>query len=79
MRPCRSSSLLMHDPLHTHSVSWRIDDRTGRIVKNDISKKEDGDGDVVSLSQVHLIERQKKICVIIENNPFVSSKQMPNP
>ena len=58
----------------------RIDDRTGRIVKNDVSKKEDGDGNVVSgvvsLSQVHLTERQEKICKIIENNPFASSKQM---
>ena len=58
----------------------RIDDRTGRIVKNDVSRKEDGGSNVVSgvvsLSQAYLTERQKKICDIIENNPFVSSKKM---
>ena len=81
----------------------RIDDKTGRIVKDDNSKnvaqsegkerllslpsqsnvtegKENGSNNVVSgvvsLSQVHLTERQKRVCEIIENNPFVSSKQM---
>ena len=81
----------------------RIDDKTGRIVKDDDSKnvaqsegkesllslpsqsnvtegKENGSNNVVSgvvsLSQVHLTERQKRVCEIIENNPFVSSKQM---
>ena len=58
----------------------RVDDKTGRIVKNDISKRENGCHNVVSgvvsLSQVHLTERQKRECEIIEDNPFVSSKQM---
>ena len=58
----------------------RVDDKTGRIVKNDISKRENGCHNVVSgvvsLSQVHLTERQKRVCEIIEDNPFVSSKQM---
>ena len=58
----------------------RVDDKTGRIVKNDISKRENGSHNVVSgvvsLSQVHLTERQKRECEIIEDNPFVSSKQM---
>ena len=57
-----------------------VDDKTGRIVKNDISKRENGCHNVVSgvvsLSQVHLTERQKRECEIIEDNPFVSSKQM---
>ena len=58
----------------------RVDDKTGGIVKNDISKRENGCHNVVSgvvsLSQVHLTERQKRECEIIEDNPFVSSKQM---
>ena len=58
----------------------RVDDKTGRIVKNGISKRENGSHNVVSgvvsLSQVHLTERQKRECEIIEDNPFVSSKQM---
>lgn len=32
--------------------------------------------DVVSLSVVQLTERQKKICDLINKNPFISSKQM---
>ena len=81
----------------------RIDDKTGRIIKDDDSKnvaqsegkeslpsfpsqsnvtegKENSSNNVVSgvvsLSQVHLTERQKRECEIIEDNPFVSSKQM---
>jgi ATP-dependent DNA helicase RecG len=32
--------------------------------------------DVVSLSVVQLTDRQKKICELIKENPFISSKQM---
>ncbi len=32
--------------------------------------------DVVSLSGVQLTDRQKKICELIKENPFISSKQM---
>ena len=47
----------------------RIDDRTGRIVKNDVSRKEDGGSNVVSgvvsLSQAYLTERQKKYVILL--------------
>lgn len=54
----------------------RIDDKTGKIVKNGSLDGGNVVSDVVSLSQVYLTERQKIICQMIEDNPSVSSKQM---
>ena len=54
----------------------RIDDKTGKIVKNGSLDGGNVVSDVVSLSQVYLTDRQQRICKLIEDNPTVSSKQM---
>lgn len=54
----------------------RIDDKTGRIVKNGVFGSGNVVSDAVSLPQVYLTDRQKKICKMIEDNPSISSKQM---
>lgn len=51
----------------------RIDDKTGRIVKNNDT---DVVSDVVSVSLDEITERQKNICNLISSNPSISSKQM---
>lgn len=54
----------------TDNVTDNVGGNVGGNVGSDVSS------DVSSLSVVQLTERQKKICKLIENNPFVSVSEM---